>query len=308
MKRLWGFVLAAVAVTGFASTFVAGSALTKECGVSPSVLAFLRFLAAGAVLLAFEGASASGRRALCAAKRADWPKLAVLGTIGTSVMAWCVFAGCARVGTANASMADALAPLMISAAAAIQARRLEFRLVFGLLCGFLGALLVIQVVTFRGVRLEAYSAGDVYVLFAALTWAVYTVWGRSYAVRMGASAFSVWTMLSGAAAIGLVLPFAPVVWPQTLKAWGLVGVLAVFSTLAPYWAWNAAQKHLPVTVLGVSAYFTPVAAVALAALFRDERATLLQWIGTGFICVSAVVETRRAGGAERNVSPQPRKL
>ena len=308
MKRLWGFALAAVAVTGFASTFVAGSALTRECRVSPSVLAFLRFLAAGVVLLAFEGASASGRRALHAAKRADWLKLAVLGTIGTSVMAWCVFAGCARVGTANASMADALAPLMISAAAAIQARRLEFRLVFGLLCGFLGALLVIQVVTFRGVRLEAYSTGDVYVLFAALAWAVYTVWGRSYAVRMGASAFSAWTMLFGAAAIGLVLPFAPVVWPQTLKAWGLAGVLAVFSTLAPYWAWNAAQKHLPVTVLGVSAYFTPVAAVALAALFRGETATGLQWIGTGFVCVSAVVETRRAGGAERNVSPQPRKL
>ena len=65
----------------------------------------------------------------------------------------------------------------------------------------------------------------------------------------------------------------------------------------PFWTWNAAQKYLPVSLLGVTAYFTPVVAVALAAVFLGENATALQWIGTLFIIVSAVVETKGASRA-----------
>ena len=51
------------------------------------------------------------------------------------------------------------------------------------------------------------------------------------------------------------------------------------------------------SLLGVTAYFTPVVAVALAAVFLGEKATALQWIGTLFIIVSAVVETKGASRA-----------
>jgi len=47
------------------------------------------------------------------------------------------------------------------------------------------------------------------------------------------------------------------------------------------------------SVLGVSAYFTPVVAAALALVFLDEKATLLQWLGTLLIVLAAVVETGR---------------
>lgn len=304
MRWVIGFVLAAVAVTGFASTFVAGSALTRDYAVSPAVLSFLRFLAAGGALLAFEAASPSGRRALRIPAKTNWFAFCLLGATGTSVMAWCVFAGCQRVGTANASLADALAPLMIFLATAFRSRHVGWSGVIGLLCGFIGALLVIKVVTADGFNLETYSTGDLYILLAALTWAIYTVWGRAYVARMGSAAFSVWTMLAGAAIMGLVLPFGDFVWPRTPQTWGLVGVLAICSTLIPYWAWNAAQKYLPLTVLGVSAYFTPVAAVALAVLFRGESATGLQWAGTFFICAAACVETHRMRGAARKDGAQ----
>lgn len=60
----------------------------------------------------------------------------------------------------------------------------------------------------------------------------------------------------------------------------------------PFWAWNAAQRYLPVSLLGMSAYFIPVLVVALGILFLGEGATPLQWIGTVFIVMSAVVEIR----------------
>lgn len=289
-----GLFLALVSVAGFASTFIFGAALTKHHGVDPLVLASLRFLIAGAALFLFECARPRTRARLFAVNRRDWLCLAWVGPIGTCVMAWCVFKGCSLVSAANASMADALTPLMIFVVAALRARHIELRELIGLTCGFVGVLLVIQIVTEQGLQLSAYSLGDVFVFFAALTWGVYTVYGRGPIERMGSSVFSTWTMLIGGIFAAVVLPFAKVAWPTTMHAWLLIVGLGLVATLLPFWTWNAAQKYLPMSVLGVSAYFTPVFAVALAIFFLDEHATTLQWLGTFFIVASALVETGRS--------------
>ena len=292
-RKVVGGVLVTVSVAAFATTFVVGAALTRVDGISPEVLSFLRFVVAGGAMLAWEARAETGRRRLFTKPtRRDWLLFATLGPVGTSVMAWCVFMGCARVSTANASMADALAPLLIFALAAFHTRRVTALQALGVLFGFAGALLVIGVVNRDGLALSAYSTGDVYIFFAAATWAVYSVYGRANITRLGAGPYTAWTMLFGAAAIGLVLPFGTFTWPTTLHAWTLVATLGVVCTLLPFWTWNAAQRYLPLSTLGVSAYFTPVFAVALAAVFLGERATALQWLGIALVSASALVECR----------------
>lgn len=292
-RKVVGGVLVTVSVAAFAATFVVGAALTHVDGISPEVLSFLRFVVAGGAMLAWEARVETGRRRLfMEPTRRDWLLFATLGPVGTSVMAWCVFMGCARVSTANASMADALAPLLIFALAAFHTRRVTVLQTLGVLFGFSGALLVIGVVDRNGLALSAYSTGDLYVFFAAATWAFYSVYGRAIIARLGAGPYTAWTMLFGAAAIGLVLPFGAFTWPTTLHAWALVATLGVVCTLLPFWTWNAAQRYLPLSTLGVSAYFTPVFAVALAAVFLGERATALQWLGIALVSASALVECR----------------
>ena len=292
-RKVVGGVLVTVSVAAFATTFVVGAALTRVDGISPEVLSFLRFVVAGGAMLAWEARAETGRRRLFTKPtRRDWLLFATLGPVGTSVMAWCVFMGCARVSTANASMADALAPLLIFALAAFHTRRVTALQALGVLFGFAGALLVIGVVNRDGLALSAHSTGDVYIFFAAATWAVYSVYGRANITRLGAGPYTAWTMLFGAAAIGLVLPFGTFTWPTTLHAWALVATLGVVCTLLPFWTWNAAQRYLPLSTLGVSAYFTPVFAVALAAVFLGERATALQWLGIALVSASALVECR----------------
>ena len=292
-RKVVGGVLVTVSVAAFATTFVVGAALTRVDGISPEVLSFLRFVVAGGAMLAWEARAETGRRRLFTKPtRRDWLLFATLGPVGTSVMAWCVFMGCARVSTANASMADALAPLLIFALAAFHTRRVTVLQALGVLFGFAGALLVIGVVNRDGLALSAYSTGDVYIFFAAATWAFYSVYGRANITRLGAGPYTAWTMLFGAAAIGLVLPFGTFTWPTTLHAWALVATLGVVCTLLPFWTWNAAQRYLPLSTLGVSAYFTPVFAVALAAVFLGERATALQWLGIALVSASALVECR----------------
>ena len=293
MSRLFvGLVLALLSIFGFASTFIVGAALTKSCHVSPEVLACLRFVIAGTVMAAWMACLPQERARIASLTRRDLLDLLWLGPVGTTLMAWCVFMGCARVSAANASMADALTPIMIFLVAVLKTRRAHLAELTSLACGLIGALLVIQIVTTKGIALSAYSVGDVYVLLAAVTWSVYTVYGRDLIVRLGSSLFTMLTMLMGAALFSPLLLFLDLAWPTTSAAWLLVLALGLVSTLLPFWAWNAAQKFLPMAVLGVCAYFTPVFSVALASLFLGESATPLQWLGTAFIVVSGFLSPR----------------
>ena len=285
-----GLALAALSVSGFAATFIFGESLTRTHGVSPEVLSFLRFAIAGSVMLAACSATARGRRQLFAPTRREWLAMLVLAPIGTCLMAWFVFMGCARVSTANASMADALTPLMIFAVDAIRKRRVAAKGLVGLVFGFLGALLVIQVIHTGGIALEAYTIGDVYIMLSAAVWGVYTVWGRNLIFRFGSSVFTVWTMLIGAVMIGALLPFGAFVWPKTATAWLQVAGLGLVSTLLPFWTWNAAGRFLPISTLAMMAYFTPVVAVALGIAFLGDRVSALQWLGMAFIVGSALIE------------------
>ena len=290
---LFGFFLAALSVTGFAATFVFGGALTKTCGVSPEVLVFLRFAIAGGTMLAVGASTEKGRAKLKSPTRADWMEMAWLAPVGTCVMAWCVFMGCARVSTANASMADALTPLMIYLVDVLVRRRVDLKGLFGLASGFVGALLVIRILSMEGLALNAYSTGDVYILLSAATWGVYTVFGQRLVRKLGSSVFTAWTMLLGAGLVGLVLPFGNFAWPSTPKAWALVVGLGFISTLMPFWTWNAAHRYLRTSTLAMTAYFTPVIAMGMGVAFLGEGVTGLQWLGTAFIVASAIVETGR---------------
>ena len=153
-RLLLGLVLAALSVTGFAATFIFGGALTKGCGVSPEMLSFLRFAIAGTTMLTVGSVTAHGRQKLGSPSRRDWLSMLWLAPVGTAIMAWCVFMGCARVSTANASMADALTPLMIFVADALVRRHVDGRGLIGLFCGLVGALLVIQIVHSGGLALR----------------------------------------------------------------------------------------------------------------------------------------------------------
>ena len=304
-RYLVGFFLLALAEIGFGLTYVTGSVLTRRYGVSAEALAFCRFAMSGGLMLCLGCLTARRRAALARPSRRDWLTLLWIAPIGTSVMAWCVFAGCARVSVANAAMADALTPLMIFAVAALVTRRISLGELVGLGCGFVGALLVVQILTRRGLELSAYSLGDVYILLAAATWGVYTVCGQSSIRRLGASVFTTWTMVVGAMMLGPVLPFLDSTWPSDARAWLLTAELALLSTLMPFWAWNAAQKYLPIAVISVSAYFAPVVAMGLAVVLLGERITALQWLGTLFIIASATVETGRQRRRRPAADPAP---
>jgi len=297
-RWLVGIVLATLGVIGFASTFVVAGELTRHCGVTPMAIVVTRFTFAGLTLLAWSACSTERRRRVFVMPtRRDWLLFAIVGPLGTSLMAWCEFSACSRVGSANAAMTDVIAPLMIFIFAACRARRVAPWQIAGVLCGFAGALLVIGVVNSGGIALSAYGTGDVFVVCAAMMWALYTVAARDPVRRLSSVTYTAWTMLFGVVACLPFLPFADLGWPETSRAWWLVAYLCVVPTIGAFCAWNAAQKFIPTETMAMTAYFTPVAALAIGCWIFGETATSMQLLGTLLICAAALVEFK--GGRQK---------
>ena len=290
-RWLVGVALAALGVVGFASTFVVAGELTRHCGVTPMAMVVTRFSFAGLALLAWGACSAERRRQLfLLPTRRDWLLFAIVGPLGTCLMAWCEFSACSRVGSVNAAMTDVIAPLMIFVLAAWHTRRAAPWQIVGVLCGFAGALLVTGIVNSGGVALSACGTGNMFVLGAATMWALYTVAARDPVRRLGSVPYTAWTMLFGVAAFLPFLPFAELRWPATSRAWWLVAYLSAVPTIGAFWAWNAAQKFVSTETLAMTAYFTPVAALAIGGCLFGEAATLMQLLGTLLVCAAALVE------------------
>ena len=290
-RCLVGMALAALGVVGFASVFVVAGELTRNCGVTPVSIVVTRFTFAALALLAWSACSTERRRRVFVMPtRRDWLLFAIVGPLGTSLMAWCEFSACSRVSSANVAMTDVIAPLMIFVFVAWRAHRAAPWQIAGVLCGFVGALFVIGIVTANGVALSAYGTGDVFVLCAATMWALYTVAARDPVRRLGAVTYTAWTMLFGVLACLPFLPFAEFGWPTTSRAWWLVAYLSAVPTIGAFWAWNAAQKFISTETLAITAYFTPVAALAIGRWLFGEAATPMQLLGTLLICAAALVE------------------
>ncbi len=83
------------------------------------------------------------------------------------------------------------------------------------------------------------------------------------------------------------------VFPTTFNDWMLVLFQGYFSTLMPFLLWNAAQRYLPLSVLAMTTYFTPIMAVGLAWLFTKETTSSWQLFGSILVCGAALIETGR---------------
>ncbi len=304
-RKFRGGLFAITAITAFACTFVSGGYLTQNNLVSPFILCLLRFAIAGLTMLAYGLCVPTLRKQLLSVSRRDNLTLLWLGPIGTAIMAWTLFEGCKLISPTNASLADALTPLGIFVIGSIRNRQISLLEFVGLVFGFSGALFVIGILsTTHGFTLEAYSFGDFLIVLSATAWGIYTFFGRGIVRRIGSYAFTTYSMLYGALFM-LIISFIlqPIStaeiknhffqMPATGHAWLLVLVLSYFSTLMPFSLWNLAQRDLPVTVLGMTTYFSTIITALIAYITVGEVTTPSQWLGALLICSAAVIECGR---------------
>jgi inner membrane transporter RhtA len=124
--------------------------------------------------------------------------------------------------------------------------------------------------------------GIAFAMGAALCWALYIVFGKRVADRLGGDA-AAWGMLAATALalpIGLYEAGAALFAPTVL----LMGLgIAVLSSALPYTLEMEAMRRLPAHIFGILLSASPAIAALAGFVVLGERLTLLQWIA--ILCI-----------------------
>lgn len=292
-KNIWlGILWTVLSVLGWASSYPCGIYLAKHNQISPTSLGVFRFIF-GALLLAVFIPIMRSNNNYKITKR-DHLCMFGLGTCGVTLMGMFLFTAQKFVSTVNASMLDGISPLLIFILYAFKTRKIQWLQAVGVVLGMVGVMLVMGVINETGFA-TVISWGDTLILLGALTWAVYTILGRRFIARIGGLRFTIFTMLYGGILFVLYdWLFVPgFVVPTYPAAWGVLAFYITFPTAMAFFSWNEAQKYVPLPILSISLYFTPVVAALLGLMFLGERPTVFQFAGTILVIFAMFVEPRK---------------
>jgi drug/metabolite transporter (DMT)-like permease len=152
--------------------------------------------------------------------------------------------------------------------------RLRPRQWLGMAVGLFGTFVVITQGDLRGAALfSAAGLGDFLVLVSAVGWGGYSVVGKGLLARYPAIVVSAYGMGIGMVMAIPVWLFAggPADLPHlTVKGWGAILYLAIFSTSVAYVFWYRAMRHLAAGVVGAYMFLQPLEATLLSRLILKE--------------------------------------
>ncbi len=295
---LWGIFWAAVSVLCWSSLFVVVSHLVRRGNMDPYTMVHVRFTSAGICMLFFVFLF-QRKNIFRGISKKDWISMVFHG-IAIAGMSLCLFVA-QNIGlpVVNASMLEAETPLVLFVLGLLFLRNKTGILqISGLLCGFLGCMLVLQIITANGLAIQSVSTGDFLVFAAAACWAVYTILAKEVVARVGGVLYTAWSVtFAGIWTLFYQLLFGyelnyPTLLPDIL--WTLY--LGLIPTAMAFFSWNNAMKYISTGLLAISGYFTPIFSALLAAILFGEKVTLLQTFGMILVFGSAFMEPEIAEG------------
>ena len=210
-----------------------------------------------------------------------WDRVLAVGLVGFGASQALQFVGTHLSTASNGVLVTSATPAFVALFGAwVLGERLHRRQIFALVVATLGVLVLIDPRTARWD--DAVFVGNLALLGAALTWALYSVLVRWLTRNLPTLEVSVGVIWGG---LPLMLPLA--LWqspriPWEAVSWPVVlGVLyvALFATAAAMFLWNYAFAHLESGTAALTFFVQPVVGVLVGALWLGERVTMAFVLG-----------------------------
>jgi drug/metabolite transporter (DMT)-like permease len=289
--------LAAVGMTfAFGLSFVATKTALR--GFEPLLVALLRFTLAGAILWVVW--RTRPRRE--AVTRRELGRMALVGFVSLTVYFSFENTGIARTSASEAALLIATIPIFVALLNAFTLReRTSARMWAGILLSFAG---IVALVLVAGSAAGGSLTGNLLVLAASLSAAVYGILARSLLVSRSALFVTAFQNLFGAlfmAPLALVEALLVGVRRPTAEAAGSVLFLTIACSIVAYLLLNYAFRFLPASRVSVFINLTPVVAVGSAYVLLGERLSVGQG-AAAVVVVAGVWLTNSGGRATRSPS------
>jgi drug/metabolite transporter (DMT)-like permease len=263
-------------------------AIRVGVGVLPPFLfAGLRFLLAGLLLLGV--ALALGDT--LPKRPVDWRTQAIVGVLllagGNAFVVWAeqyTASGVASIFVVTVALWMAFFDAIIPGGSG----DLSWRVVTGLLLGFLGTALLVGASPAEILRADL--RGPIALTGASASWSLGSVYSKRHRTETSPYVGAAIQMIAGGAATAFVGTLLREWgrWHLTSRGAGAMAYLVVFGSILGYSAYTYALRHASPTIVGTYAYVNPVIAVLLGWLMLQEPVSARTFVAMALI-LGAVV-------------------
>ena len=287
----WGVFLSFVSAFLWSTTFIGSRYLLGEGKVDPLSLSFLRFLIAGSVLFVCACFICPGK--LFSINVKNFLSLIFLSLTGITGMSVFLFYGLKHTTAMNGSIIIATSPLFIMLIGTMIGEKITMRKSAGLFVSLVGSMLVINLISFNGVRYDIFSHGNgnSLILLSALCWAVYSVFGKKTVKELGGYVTTTWVMVLGVLEHLILLAFIgnKTILPASGADWLIIAYIAVFPGAIAFFAYYEAIRLIELSLVNTMQYLTPACTIVLALFILNENMTYLNLLGIIVILVGILM-------------------
>lgn len=276
----------------WSGNFVIGRALNTE--LPPVGLAFWRWTVAALILLPFAGPALWRRRKLLLPQ---WRRLLALSVLGVATFNTLVYIALHTTTAVNAALVYATTPAIIAGLTfSLFGERVRPLAVFGVVLSFAGVAVIILKGEPQRLLGLAFAPGDLLVLLATLSYALYTVLLPRWPTGLPPFSFLLAIFVLGALEL---LPFYA--WematgrfmPLGLDALLAVLYVAVCASILSYVSWNEGARLIGARRTGLASNLMPIFTSVLGVLLLGEHFAWFHGLGVALIFAGIWLATRR---------------
>ena len=210
-----------------------------------------------------------------------WP-LCFLSVVGVAGFNTCVYLGLQTTTATNALLINSMIPILIIVCSTLLGTRIHFKQGIGVLVSLLGVIFLVCHGELSRLLSLAVNSGDLWILFAAFLWAVYSIGLKMKPAELSGAAFLGLSIVIGSLVLSPLYWFnltAEPVWHFNLGNGAAVVYTAVFASLVAYFCWNQGVRLVGASTAGQFIHLMPVFGTGLAVLFINEELAWFQLIG-----------------------------
>ncbi|MHA6260812.1 DMT family transporter [Sporosarcina sp. CAU 1771] len=292
MNKVPPFVLLLLATVLWGGNFVIGRAISND--LPPFTLAFFRWCTAFIVFLpiAWGPLKREWRQIRKHLKLVIFMALTGIASFNTLI-----YLALHYTTSINASLMNSTTPILIYVFSFIFLKeRLTRYQLLGSFISLAGVLFIISKGSFESLLHFSFNKGDLIVIVAVISWALYSLTVKYSAMKLPSSSTLLVTIGMG---ILMLFPFFmyELINPALQITWSLGSISAIlytgiFASIVAFVFWNTGVIRLGANKAGVYLNFIPVFASLFAITFIGESLHLFQIIGGLFVILGVILTTR----------------
>lgn len=290
MSPGFGYLLAAAATLIWSGNFIIARGLADT--VPPVLLAFLRWSVAALVVLPIGAPSLWRQRRVV---RQHFGYLLVTAFFGVTLFNTFIYIAAETTTAINMSLlAIGTSIFMIVLARIVLGERLSATKISGAMLATLGVLLLVTGGELSHPRGLACAEGDLWMITAALVWAVYTILVRKKPTEIHQRTFLTATFWLGLALLVPWVGWAHLDTAELILSPAIMGValyLGVGTSVVAYLLWNRAVSLVGASGVAFVYYTLPLFSGLEAFLILGEPATILHLLSGALIIGGVILAT-----------------